>query len=146
MVVSQQASRQAARREAMNALTQRRRERVEKDKRVDALLVAVMLALAERDAAVTAFELRAGAVLRRITDEEGLPLHDVVERCGDGLSVREATRLRRTAEPAGEADATAEASAVKEREEARRALQGVALPVPAVALTSSALTSSAEPQ
>jgi len=98
VMVSQQAGRQAARREAMNALTQRRRERVERDKRIDALVVAVMLALAERDAAVAAFELRAGTALRRITDEEGLPLHDVVERCGERLTTREATRLRRLAE------------------------------------------------
>ena len=98
MVVGQQAGRQAARREAMKALTQRRRERVEKGKRVDALVVAVMLALAERDAAVSAFELRAGTALRRVTDEEGFSLHDVVGRCGERLTTREATRLRRLAE------------------------------------------------
>ena len=56
-----------------------------------------MVAIGERDAAVAETEKRAGEALRELTEREGLSLSEAVEWCGDTVSVREATRLRRLA-------------------------------------------------
>jgi hypothetical protein len=51
-------------------------------------------------------EKRAGEALRELTEVEGLSLGEAVEWCGETVTVREATRLRRLAnadgEPSGE--------------------------------------------
>jgi hypothetical protein len=59
-------------------------------------------------------EKRAGDALRELTEVEGLSLSEAVEWCGETITVREATRLRRLAAPNGSAEA--EGGAVAERE------------------------------
>ena len=93
--MGQQSIRQAARRAALAAQATTRRERAGKDKRLQALAVRVLVAVGERDAAVTDAERRAGQALRQMTQDEGLTVREAVHRCGDQISVREATRLRR---------------------------------------------------
>ena len=93
--MGQQSIRQAARRAALQAQSTTRLERTEKDKRVQALAVRVLVAVGERDQAVTGAEHRAGQALRQMTQDEGLTVREAVHRCGDQISVREATRLRR---------------------------------------------------
>ena len=99
--MGQQSIRQAARRAALDAQAQRRRERAERDKRIEAIALDVVAALAEREASVAQCETRAGEALRMLTVGEGLTLREAVEWCGgqEQLTVREATRLR-TLEPA----------------------------------------------
>jgi hypothetical protein len=58
----------------------------------------VLTALGERDAAVRDAERRAAAALRPMTDDEGLSLRGAVDWCGNGVTVREMTRLRRMAQ------------------------------------------------
>jgi phosphotransacetylase len=73
--MSQQSLRQAARRSALSAQTVLRKERADRERRLEALSVAVLTALGERDALVRGAERRAGRVLRTMSDEEGC-------RCG----------------------------------------------------------------
>jgi hypothetical protein len=92
--MSQQMIKQRARRQALDVAARRRRERVEREKRLRDLVVQVLTAVGERDVAVAATEKRAGAALRQMTQLEGLTLREAVEWCGEEISVREATRLR----------------------------------------------------
>jgi hypothetical protein len=94
--VPNQTVRQQARRAALDAQTRLRQERNEQERRRSALAVAVVTALAERDALVLACEARAGTALRALTENEHLSLRDAVEWCGGvtQLSLRDATRLR----------------------------------------------------
>jgi hypothetical protein len=57
----------------------------------------VLVAIRERDAAVADAERRAGQALREMTEDEGLSVREAVEWCGDEITTREATRLRRLA-------------------------------------------------
>lgn len=101
--MSQQTIKQQARRTAREMAEKRRKEREERERRVIDLAEQVMVAIGERDAAVAETEKRAGAALRELTEGEGLSLSEAVEWCGDTVSVREATRLRRLAsEPQAE--------------------------------------------
>ena len=59
--------------------------------------VQVVVALARRDAAVAEQERVAGVALRSMTEGEGLALREAVKWCGDGVSVREGSRLRQLA-------------------------------------------------
>jgi hypothetical protein len=59
------------------------------------LAVAVLTALGERNGTVQDAERRAGDALRTMTDDEGLSVREAVEWCGNGLILREITRLRR---------------------------------------------------
>jgi len=95
--MSQQTIKQRARRQALDVAARHRRERAEREKRLQDLVVQVLTAVGERDAAVAASEQRAGAALRAMTDAEGLTLREAVEWCGEDISVREATRLRAAA-------------------------------------------------
>jgi hypothetical protein len=104
--MSQQSVRQAARRAAMEAQAARRRERAERERRLEALGVQVVVAVSERDAAVVESERRAGEALRQMTDEEGLTVGEAVEWCAEVVSAREATRLRRLASESDLRDAT----------------------------------------
>ena len=94
-VMSQQSVRQAARRSALDAQAVLRKERADRERRLDALAVAVLTALGERDALVRDAERRAGEALRTMTENEGLSLREAVEWCGRSLTVRETTRLLR---------------------------------------------------
>ena len=81
--------RQSARRAALDAQAGQRRERQERDRRIDALAVEVLVALGERDAA----ERRAGQLLQTMIDREQLSLRHAVAWLGDPITVRTATRL-----------------------------------------------------
>jgi hypothetical protein len=97
-VMSQQSVRQAARRSALDAQAILRRERADRERRLEGLAVAVLTALGERDAAIRDSEKRAGMALQTMTIEENLSLREAVEWCGSGaLTVREVTRLRQLA-------------------------------------------------
>lgn len=99
--MSQQTIRQQARAAARDMAQRRRRERVERDRRLEELAVQVLTAIGERDVAVSAAERQAGAALREMTQVEGLTLREALAWCDERLSLREATRLRRLAEEGG---------------------------------------------
>ena len=96
--MSQQSVRQEARRSALDAQAARRKERADRERRLEALAVAVMTALGERDGAVKDAERRAGEALRAMSEDEGLSVREAVGWCGTGITVREGTRLRRLAD------------------------------------------------
>lgn len=91
--MSRQAMRQVARRRVQEALAVKQKEREAQERRLQASAVAVLTALAERDATVTAAE-RAAATSIAAMVAEGLSLAEIAEWCG-GLEVREVTRLSR---------------------------------------------------
>ena len=93
--MSQQSVRLAARRSALDAQAVLRKERADRERRLEGLAVAVLTALGERDALVRDAERRAGHALRTMTEDEGLSLREAVDWCGSGVSVREVTRLLR---------------------------------------------------
>ena len=121
-----QTARQQARRAALEVQSRMRQRRVEQERRRSALAVAVVTALAERDALVRLCEARAGESLRTLTGAEGLSLREAVEWCGgdEQLSAREATRLRKVT------TANAEAEPVPADEPATRAVAASAAQVP----------------
>jgi hypothetical protein len=69
--MSQQSVRQAARRSALDAQAILRKERADRERRLEGLAVAVLTALVERIALVRDAERRAGQALRTMTDDEG---------------------------------------------------------------------------
>jgi hypothetical protein len=79
MVTGQQSARQAARRSALDAQAVQRKERADRQRRLEALAVAVLTALGERDGAVRDAEKRAAEALRTMTDEEGLSVGEAVD-------------------------------------------------------------------
>jgi hypothetical protein len=93
--MSQQSVRQAARRSALDAQAVLRKERADRERRLEALAVAVLTALGERDALVRDAELRARQALRTMTEDEGLSVREALDWCGSGVTVREVTRLLR---------------------------------------------------
>jgi hypothetical protein len=80
--MNQQSMRQAARRSALNAQAGLRKQRADRERRLEALAVKVLTALGERAGAVQDAELRAGGALLAMTDEEGLSVGEAVEWCG----------------------------------------------------------------
>src|SRR5687767_11332781 len=93
--MGQQSVRQAARRSAPDAQAVLRRECADREARLEALAVAVLTALGERDALARDAEQRAGQALRTMTDDEGLSVREAVDWCDGGFTVREITRLLR---------------------------------------------------
>jgi hypothetical protein len=69
-VMSQQSVRKAARRAALDAQAVRRKERADRERRLEGLAVAVLTAIGERDGAVRDAERCAGEALRTMTDHE----------------------------------------------------------------------------
>ena len=61
---------QAARRSALDAQAVLRKERADRERRLERLAVAVLTAIGERDAAVRDAERRAGAALQTMTNDE----------------------------------------------------------------------------
>ena len=61
--MGKQTMRQAPRLAAPQVQTKRRRQRAERDRRLERLAIEVLTALAERDATIAAVERRAGAAL-----------------------------------------------------------------------------------
>ncbi len=92
--VGKQSARQVARRAALDAQAKMRAQRVEREKRLSALGVQVMVALGERDQMVARCDRRAGEALRGMTEDEGMGLAEAVQWCGEGMTRREASRLR----------------------------------------------------
>lgn len=96
--VSRQAMRQVARRRVQEALAVKQKEREGQERRLQTAAVAVLTALAERDAAMASAEqIAAAAIAAMVT--EGLSLAEVADWCG-GLDVREVTRLSKLASKA----------------------------------------------
>ncbi|WP_157598495.1 hypothetical protein [Phycicoccus sp. Root101] len=91
--VSKQSARQLARRAALDAQSKMREQRVQREKRLSARGVEVMMALGARDEMVRRCEQRAGEALHQMTAVEGLGLDEAIQWCGQGLSRREAARL-----------------------------------------------------
>ena len=85
-------ARQAARREAMSLVSSKRSERIAREKRIDALAIAVTTAMVER----RGLEDVIGAKLLEMTEVEGLQLRDAIEWCGL-LTLAEAQRLHSSA-------------------------------------------------
>jgi hypothetical protein len=95
--MSQQSMRQAARRSALEAQAARRKERADRERRLEALAVEVLTALGERDATIAATEQRAGAALQAMITDEHLTASETVQWCAGTISRREVTRLRKMA-------------------------------------------------
>lgn len=91
--MTSQSVRQAARRAALDAQIRVRRREEERDKRRSRLGVMVVTALAQRDAQIRVFELRAGESLNALVAEEGLTAREAAEWCD--LTMAEVSRLRR---------------------------------------------------
>jgi hypothetical protein len=68
--MSHQSVRHEARRSALDAQAARRKERADREPRLEGLAVAVLTALGERDGAVKDAEKRAGEALRAMSDDE----------------------------------------------------------------------------
>ena len=92
--MGKQTMRQAARRAASQAYAKRRRERAQRDRRLEKLAIEVLTALGERDATIAATEQRAGAALQAMITDESLTVSEAVQWCAGAISHREATRLR----------------------------------------------------
>ena len=99
--MANQSSRQAARRAALEAQAKRRRERADRDKRLEQLALDVMVALRERDESVARCEQRAGRALRAMVQDERVSMRDAVAWCADELTVREVSRLVHLVEEVG---------------------------------------------
>ena len=82
-------SQQSVRRSALDARAVLRRQRADRERRLEGLAVTVLTALGERDGAVRDAERRAGQALQTMTEDEGLSVREAVEWCGSGcLAVR----------------------------------------------------------
>jgi hypothetical protein len=92
--MGKQTLRQAARLAASQEYAKRRRERVERDRRLEKLAIEVLTSLGERDATIAATEQRAGAALQAMFTDESLTASDAVQWCAGAISHREAARLR----------------------------------------------------
>ena len=97
MVVGKQTVRQAARLAASQVQAKYRRERVERDRRLERLAVEVLTALGEREAMIAATEQRAAAALQAMIIDEHVTVSEAVQWCAGAISHREAARLRQLA-------------------------------------------------
>lgn len=82
--------RRVARRRAREVRSVHAERRREKEKRIEDLAVAVLVALDVR----AECEQQAGRALAAMIEDEGRSLQDAVEWCGSAVSLRTATRLR----------------------------------------------------
>ena len=92
--MGKQTMRQAARLAASQVQAKRRRERAERDQRLERLAIEVLTALGERDTTIAATEQRAGAALQAMITAEHLTVAEAVQWCAGAISHREAARLR----------------------------------------------------
>lgn len=92
--MGEQSIRQEARRAAIASRGRRRQQQAERDKRLDVLVVQVVVALRERDAA----EQRAATAVRAMTSH-GLTTAEVMAWCDGELSSRDLARLRQVSSP-----------------------------------------------
>lgn len=94
--IGRRSVRQAARRAALDAQAKLRMERDSRDKRLAGLAMDVLVALGERDAAMSKWEQRAGTALRQLLDDEHLSVAEVAQWCGPSLTRQEIAHLRRS--------------------------------------------------
>jgi hypothetical protein len=97
VVVGKQTVRQAARLAASQVQAKYRRERAERDRRLERLAGEVLTALGERDAMMAATEQRAGVALQAMITDEHLTVSEAVQWCAGAISHRDAARLRQLA-------------------------------------------------
>jgi hypothetical protein len=97
VVVCKQTVRQAARLAASQVQAECRRERVERDRRLERVAVEVLTALGEGDVMIGGTEQRAGAALQGMITDEHLTVSEAVQWCAGAISHREAARLRQLA-------------------------------------------------
>jgi hypothetical protein len=71
--------RQAARLAASQAYAKRRRERAQRDRRLEKLAIEVLTALGKRDATIAATEQRAGAALQAMITNESLTVSEAAQ-------------------------------------------------------------------
>ena len=90
--------RAAARSAAAATRARLKAEQLERERLRDQLAEVVVIELASRDAAVTAYERKAGVALERLIGELGLSTADASRWCGD-LPAREIGRMRQLARP-----------------------------------------------
>jgi hypothetical protein len=95
--MGQRSIRQEARRAALDAQSKRRENVPSARSGSRTWRCGMLVALRERDEAVADAERRARQALRQMTGEEGMSVREAVEWCGDEITTREATRLRRLA-------------------------------------------------
>ena len=100
MVASQ--VRVSARRSVVDAHSERRRQRQEREDRIAALAIEVSVALASGRAAMDSAEQAAGRALNGMLGM-GLSVAEVIEWCATGLTSREVARLRGAADQAADA-------------------------------------------
>jgi hypothetical protein len=72
----------------------RRRERAQRDRRLEKLAIEVLTATGEREATIAATEQGAGAALQAMITDESLTVSEAVQWCAGAISHREATQLR----------------------------------------------------
>jgi hypothetical protein len=89
--------RQAARLAASQVPAKYRRERIERDRRLERLAVKVLTELGERAAMITATEQRAGTALQAMIIDEHPTVSEAMQWCAGTISHREAARLRQLA-------------------------------------------------
>ena len=77
--MGKQTLRQAARLAESEVCAKRRRERAERDRRLEKLAIDVLTALGERDATIAATEQRAGAGLQAMITDESLTVSEAVQ-------------------------------------------------------------------
>jgi hypothetical protein len=94
--MGQQSVRQAARRSALDSQAARK-ERLDRERRLEGLAVEVLTALGERDATIAATEQRAGAALQAMINDENVTVAETAQWCAGTVSRREVTRLRQLA-------------------------------------------------
>lgn len=123
-LMGKQSIRQQARRAALEGQAKIRAERAERDKRLQALAVRVLVAVRERDAAVAQAERHAGESLLMMTDTEGLSVREVVAWCGQEITAREVGRLRRAAEARDHQDRGEQADEGRRAEAGAGAVRG----------------------
>jgi hypothetical protein len=92
--MGKQTMRQAARLAPSEVQAKRRRQRAERDRRLEKLAIEVLTALGERAATIAATEQGADAALQATITDEHLTLAESVHWCARAISHHEAGRLR----------------------------------------------------
>jgi len=72
----------------------RRRERAQRDRRLEKLAIEVLISIGEREATIAAAEQRAGTALQAMITDESLTVSEAVQWCAGAISHRQATQLR----------------------------------------------------
>ena len=84
-------------RQAVRAKAALRKDRADREPRLEGLAVAVLTGLGEGELWSVRLS-RAGRALLAMIDDKGLSLREAVDWCGNGVTLREMTWLRRLAQ------------------------------------------------